>query len=45
MLKNKYDIYSVKLIDFGLSKFNDKNNYFNDRSGTKSFISPEIIIG
>ena len=42
MLKYSNDIYSVKLIDFGLSVQITKY-YFTEASGTMSFLSPEII--
>jgi calcium-dependent protein kinase len=44
MLKKSNDINSVKLIDFGLS-VGITENYLEDKSGTRSYISPEIING
>jgi calcium-dependent protein kinase len=45
LLKNKDDLNSIKLIDFGLSKKLSKNEHLNDVNGTPFYIAPEILEG
>lgn len=47
MLKDKNDLSSIKLIDFGLSVKHNDANFFSslyDRCGTLIFMAPEILL-
>jgi len=44
MLTNKKKLYSVKVIDFGLSAFLNDKPYLYKRCGTPGFVAPEIIV-
>jgi len=45
ILADKGDLLktTLKLVDFGLSSFCDKNPYLFNRCGTPGFVAPEII--
>jgi serine/threonine protein kinase len=44
LLKDKRNIYDVKIIDFGLSTLVDEKNKLYLRCGTPGFVAPEIMI-
>ena len=44
-MKNKEDITSIKLIDFGLSRRLGEEEVMNDVNGTPFYIAPEILEG
>jgi len=44
-LKNKEDLSSIKLIDFGLSRKLGEEEIMNDVNGTPFYIAPEILMG
>lgn len=45
LLKYPDDDSSIKLIDFGLSRKLNENEYMNDPNGTPFYIAPEILEG
>jgi calcium-dependent protein kinase len=45
LLKQKGDVTSIKLIDFGLSKKLGKTEVLNKVYGTPFYIAPEILEG
>ena len=44
-MKNKDDLSSIKLIDFGLSRRLGDKDVMNDVNGTPFYIAPEILMG
>ena len=43
MLSSLENIHKIKIIDFGLAQFYDRNEYLFKRCGTPGFIAPEIL--
>lgn len=45
MLAGSEDNFQIKLIDFGLSKVYNSNEYINTACGSPSYAAPEILEG
>lgn len=43
IIKDKNNLYDLKLIDFGLASFSNVDQYLFQRCGTPGYVAPEVI--